>query len=105
MNTLLFYLAFILLPVNFLAIIAVIIRINDVYKFSDSSGFIVDASALGSLMSVTNAMLVSVLDDANKNGLSLLLQAGILIVSVLLIKIFDKIDYKRNLKPNLQIKL
>lgn len=105
MNVLLFCLAFILLLVNFLVMVAVISKIDNVYNLFDSFEGALTISALGAFMLTVNVGLVSALNDANKNGLSVLIQIGILAIYVLLITIFGKIDYKRNIKPNLQIKL
>lgn len=105
MNVLLFCLAFILLLVNFLAIVLTISKIGAVYKLFDSFVGALIASLLGAFIFVMNVDLVSTLDESNKNGLSVLVQVGILVIYALLIMIFDKINYKRNVKPNLQIKI
>lgn len=105
MNVLLFCLAIILLLVNFLAIVLTIGKIGTVYKLFDSFASALIASALGTFIFVMNVDLVSTLDESNKNGLSVLIQFGILMACALLIMIFDKMDYKRNVKPNLQIKI
>lgn len=105
MNVLLFCLAFILLLVNFLAMIAVISKIGNVYNLFDSLAVALIASTLGAFMVAMNAGLVNTLGESNKNSLSILIQVGILMTCALLIMIFDKIDYKRNVKPNLQIKI
>lgn len=105
MNVLLFCLAFILLLVNFLAMIGVISKIGNVYNLFDSLAIALIASLLGTFIFVMNAGLVNTLGESNKNGLSVLIQVSILMAYTLLIMIFDKINYKRNVKPNLQIKL
>lgn len=105
MNVLLFCLAFILLLVNFLAIVLTISKIGAVYKLFGSFVGALIASLLGAFIFVMNVGLVSTLNESNKNGLSVLVQVGILMTYALLIMIFDKINYKRNVKPNLQIKI
>lgn len=105
MNVLLFCLAFILLLVNFLAMIGVISKIGNVYNLFDSLAVALIASLLGAFIVTMNAGLVITLGESNKNVLSVLIQVGILMTYTLLIMIFDKIDYKRNIKLNLQIKI
>lgn len=105
MNVLLFCLAFILLLANFLVTIAVISKIGNVYNLFDSLAIALIASLLGAFITTMNTGLVNTLGESNKNGLSVLIQVGILMTYTLLIMIFDKIDYKRNVKPNLQIKI
>lgn len=63
-------------------------------------------------MAVINAMLIYVnifcsydLGLAGHIGLVLMIQFGILISCVLLSALFYRVDYKRNVKPNLQIRL
>ena len=105
MNILLFCLAFILLLVNFFAIVLTLVKIGAVYKLFDSFASALIVSILGAFIFVMNVDLVSKLDESNKNGLSVLVQVGILAICILLIMIFNKINYKHNVKPNLQIKI
>ena len=74
------------------------------YNVEDSFGYVLIMSILNGVIFITNVLLVATLDKSNQNGLSFLLQVGILVTYILLIKLFDKIDYKRNVKPYLQIK-
>ena len=64
------------------------------------------------IMVVINAMLIYVnifssydLGSSGHVGLVLMIQFGILISCVLLSALFYRIDYKRNVKSNLQIKI
>lgn len=43
--------------------------------------------------------------EFNKLGLIVLIQLGVFIVSLIVLWFTDKADYKRNVKPNLQIKI
>lgn len=63
-------------------------------------------------VAVINAMLIYVnifgsydLGSSGHVGLVLMIQFGILISCVLLSVLFYRVDYKRNVKPNLQIKI
>lgn len=105
MNVLLFCLAVGLMFVNLFAIMCVIVQIGVAYKIGNSFSCIIIILSLSAIINVINILLVAIFGDSNKNGLSALIQIGILVICALLILIFDKIDYKRNVKPNLQIKL
>ena len=105
MNVFLFSVIIFLVIINLLALMFTSLTFLEAYNIEDSFGYAFVLSMLVGLALVTNAVLVVTLNESNQNGLSFLIQLGILITCILLIKLFDSVDYKRNVKPYLQIKL
>jgi hypothetical protein len=105
MNALLFSAIIFLVIINLLALMFTGRTFLETYNIEDSFGYTFALSVLVVLAFVTNAVLVVTLNESNQNGLSFLIQIGILITCILLIKLFDNVDYKRNVKPYLRIKI
>ena len=76
----------------------------EMYGVEDSFWYVLIISILNGIIFITNVLLMTTLNESNQNGLSFLLQVGILVANILLIKLFDKVDYKRNVQPYLRIK-
>lgn len=93
-----------LVIVNLFAMVFTSVAFLETYNVEYLFRYILIASILDGAIFITNVLLVATLDKSNQNGLSLLLQVGILVACILLIKLFDKVDYKRNVKPYLRIK-
>ena len=104
MDGILFGMIIFLAIINLLAMMLASMAFLEVYNAEDSFGYVLIMSILDGAIFITNVLLLTTLDESNQNGLSLLLQVGILVAYILLIKLFDKVDYKRNVKPYLQIK-
>lgn len=105
MNTFLFWAIMVLVVINLLALTFSAVAFIKAYNLEHSFRYSFVMSILITLIWMTNLTLAFTLDDANQNGLSLLIQICILITCILLIKLLNKIDYNRNVKPNFQIKL
>lgn len=93
-----------LVIINLFALMFTGLTFLETYNIGDSFGSAFALSMLVGLAFVTNAVLVVTLNESNQNELSFLIQIGILITCILLIKLFDNVDYKRNVKPYLRIK-
>ena len=89
---------------NLLAMLFASTSFLETYSIEDSFWYVLIISILNGVIFITNLLLMTTLNESNQNGLSLLLQVGILVAYILLIKLFDKVDYKRNVKPYLRIK-
>jgi hypothetical protein len=105
MNVLLFSAIIFLVIINLLALMFTGLTFLETYNIRDSFGYAFALSMLVGLEVITNAVLVVTLNESNQNGLSFLIQIGILITCILLITLFDNVDYKRNVKPYLRIKI
>lgn len=105
MNVLLFSAIIFLVIINLLALMFTGLTFFETYNIDGSFGYAFALSMLVGLAFMTNVALVVTLNESNQNGLSFLIQIGILITCILLIKLFDNVDYKRNVKPYLQIKI
>lgn len=73
-------------------------------KVDDDLRAIID-SAVGSIALFTYFVSPFIGAGFNRLGLVLLIQLSIFIVSLALLKLIDNKNYKRKVKPNLQIKL
>lgn len=73
-------------------------------KVDDDLRTIID-SAVGSIALFTYFVSLFLGAGFNRLGLVLLIQLSIFIVSLALLKLIDDKNYKRKVKPNLQIKL
>lgn len=73
-------------------------------KVDDDLRTIID-SAVGSIALFTYFVSSFLGAEFNRLGLVLLIQLSIFIVSLALLKLIDNKNYKRKVKPNLQIKL
>lgn len=104
MDGILFGMIIFLAIINLLAMMLASMAFLEVYSVEDSFWYVLIISILNGAIFITNLLLLTTLDESNQNVLSLLLQVGILVAYILLIKLFDKVDYKRNVKPYLQIK-
>lgn len=93
-----------LVIINLFALMFTGLTFLETYNIRDSFGSAFALSMLVGLAFVTNAVLVVTLNESNQNELSFLIQIGILITCILLIKLFDNVDYKRNVKPYQRIK-
>lgn len=105
MNALLFSVIIFLVIINLLALMLTGLTFLETYNIGDVFGYAFALSMLAGLEVIINAVLVVTLNESNQNGLSFLIQIGILITCILLIKLFDNVDYKRNVKPYLRIKI
>ena len=88
-----------LVIINLFALMFTGLTFLETYNIGDSFGSAFALSMLVGLAFVTNAVLVVTLNESNQNELSFLIQIGIL-----MIKLFDNVDYKRNVKPYQRIK-
>lgn len=104
MNGFLFNIVFVLIMVNLFASLASFIVIGEAYNILYYIFYIFGVSLIITAIIITSMALAVTLDESNQNGLSLLLQVGILITNILAIRLSKKVDYKRNVKPYLRIK-
>lgn len=104
MSGFLFNIVFVLIIVNLFASLASFITIGEVYNIVYSIFYIFSASLIISAIIIISMVLMVTLDESNQNGLSLLLQVGILNANILAIRLSKKVVYKRNVKPYLRIK-
>ena len=105
MNVFLFSASIFLVIINLLVLMFTGLTFLETYNIEGSLGYAFALSMLVGLAFMTNAALAVTLNESNQNGLSFLIQIGILIICILLIKLFDNVDYKCNVKPYLQIKI
>ena len=113
MNVFLSVMLILLLLVNFFAVLATSIAIDTTYKFSDlfvnssgnSFGYCLSLVAVTCAIIIANIALAGVLDESGYTGFAVLIQIAFLLNHILLTIFFVKINYKRNIKPSLQIKL
>ena len=103
MNGLLIASSGVLAVMNLFALAFVAVTIGETYN----KGFIYEfvASTLCIVITLVNVRISILFESSGHAGLSLLIQIGILTICILAIKMILKDDYKRNVKPNLQIKL
>lgn len=109
MDVFLLVMLILLLLVNFFAVLTTSIAIDATYKFSDlfvnSFGYCLSFVAVICAIIIANIALAGTLDESGYTGFAVLIQIVFLVINILLIILFVKIDYKRNVKPSLQIKL
>lgn len=105
MNVLLFSAIIFLVIINLLALMFTGLTFFETYNIEGSFGYAFALSMLVGLAFMTNVALVVTLNESNQNRLSFLIQIGILITCILLIKLLNKINYNRNIKPYSQIRL
>lgn len=93
----------VLAAMNLFALVFVAVTIGETYN----KGFIYElvASTVCIVTTLVNVRILVLLESLSFIGLALLIQIGILTTCILAIKMILKDDYKRNVKPNLQIKL
>lgn len=103
MNGLLMASSGVLAAMNLFALVFVAVTIGETYN----KGFIYElvASTVCIVTTLVNVRILVLLESLGFIGLALLIQIGILTTCILAIKMILKDDYKRNVKPNLQIKL
>lgn len=103
MNGLLSASSGVLAAMNLFALVFVAATIGETYN----KGFIYElvASTVCIVTTLVNVRILVLLESLGFIGLALLIQIGILTTCILAIKMILKDDYKRNVKPNLQIKL
>ena len=103
MNGLLIASSGVLAVMNLFALVFVAVTIGETYN----KGFIYElvASTVCIVTTLVNVRILVLLKSLSFIGLALLIQIGILTTCILAIKMILKDDYKRNVKPNLQIKL
>lgn len=104
MSDLLVIFSTILAAANLFAIMIVAVTISEIYNMN-SIYYEFIASTLCIIINFINIVISVSLDSSGSTGLALLIQIGILTICILAIKMILKDDYKRNVKPNLQIKL
>lgn len=109
MNVFLSVMLILLLLVNFFAVLVTSIAIDTTYKFSDSFvnsfGYCLSFVAVTCAIIIANIALAGTLDESGHTGFAVLIQIAFLVINILLTILFVKINYKRNIKPSLQIKL
>lgn len=109
MNVFLSVMLILLLLVNFFAVLITSIAINTTYKFSDlfvnSFGYCLSFVAVICAIIIANIALAGTLDKSGHTGFAVLIQIAFLVINILLIILFAKINYKRNTKAYLQIKI
>lgn len=113
MNVFLLAMLILLLLVNFFAVLITSIAIDTTYKFSDSFvnsfgnsfGYCLSLVAVTCAIIIANIALAGTLDESGYTGFAVLIQIAFLVINILLTILFAKINYKRNIKPSLQIKL
>lgn len=109
MNVFLSVMLILLLLVNFFAVLATNIAIDTAYKFSDlfvkSFGYCLGFVAVTCAIIIANIALAGILDESGYTGFAVLIQIVFLVINILLIILFAKINYKRNVKAYLQIKI
>lgn len=103
MNGLLMASSGVLAAMNLFALVFVAVTISETYN----KGFIYElvASTVCIVTTLVNVRILVLLESLSFISLALLIQIGILTTCILAIKMILKDDYKRNVKPNLQIKL
>lgn len=94
----------ILAIVNLFAIMILIATIGEIYNMN-SLYYVCIAQTAYIIINVLNIRVSVWFDSLGYASLTLLIQVGVLITCVLLIKIILKDDYKHNVKPSLQIKI
>lgn len=104
MSDLLIIFSTILAAANLFAIMIVAVTISEIYNMN-SIYYEFSASTLCIIINFINIVISASLDSSGYTGLALLIQIGILTIYILAIKMILKDDYKRNVKPNLQIKI
>lgn len=104
MSDLLIIFSTILAAANLFAIMIVAVTISEIYNMN-SIYYEFIASTLCIIINFINIVISVSLDSSGSTGLALLIQIGILTICILAIKMILKDDYKRKVKPNLQIKL
>lgn len=104
MSDLLIIFSTILAAANLFAIMIVAVTISEIYNMN-SIYYEFIASTLCIIINFINIVISVSLDSSGSTGSALLIQIGILTTCILAIKMILKDDYKRNVKPNLQIKL
>lgn len=104
MNNFLSYVIVFLAFINSGAILAAGITFNRAYNIG-SIRFDMSIAVMSAMILYINIFSSYDLGSSGHVGLVLMIQFGILISCVLLSVLFNKVDYKRNVKPNLQIKI
>lgn len=107
MDIFLIFIAAFLFGINLLITMIAIIEIGGtcIPNFVKSDAYLGVALLIWGVMTLVNSILTATLAVFNHASLALLIQVGILVICVLLIMIFGKIDYERNMKAYLQIKI
>lgn len=113
MNVFLSVMLILLLLVNFFAVLITSIAIDTTYNISDSfvnssgNSFVYCLSfvAVTCAIIIANIALAGTLDESGYTGFAVLIQIVFLVINILLTILFVKINYKRNIKPSLKIKL
>ena len=103
MNGLLSVSSGVLAVMNLFALVSVAVTISETYN----KGFIYElvASTVCIVTTLVNVRILVLFESLSFISLALLIQIGILTTCILAIKMILKDEYKRNVKPNLQIKL
>lgn len=104
MNGLLIASSGVLAGVNLFAVVIVAVTIDEIYNIN-SIYYNCIASTLCLVITLVNVEALALFKSFGHAGLALLIQIGILTACILAIKMILKDDYKRNVKPYLQIKL
>lgn len=105
MNIFLLVMLILLLLVNLFAVMTTNLSISKAYNIGNSFGYCLGSSVVTGVIFIANVALASILDESGCTGLAVLIQIACLIINILLIILFTKINYRRNVKPTLQIKI
>lgn len=104
MNAFLSVMLILLLLVNFFAVVITSIAIDTTYNISDSFGYCLSFVTVTCAIIIANIALAGTLDESGCTSFAVLIQIAFLVINILLIILFDKINYNRNVRPYLQIK-
>lgn len=99
MTLLLYFITLLLIFTNFYMPIAIWATINDCDDIDDCSLLV---AFISGTINMAETVWLCNNQDIKHVGLTFLLQVGILIINI---NLFNKADYKHNVKPYLQIKL
>jgi len=113
MNAFLSVMLILLLLVNFFAVLITSIAIDTTYNISDSFvnssgnsfGYCLSFVTVTCAIIIANIALAGTLDESGRTSFAVLIQIAFLVINILLIILFGKINYNRNVRPYLQIKI
>lgn len=105
MNFLLYCMALLLIFTNFFMVIFTYEAVAKAYNISISelSYYELFVALTSAIICISNTIWLATNHSLNQVGFTFLLHVAIFAVNALLIKQFDKVSYRRNEKPNLQI--
>lgn len=99
----LYCMALLLIFTNFLMVMFTYEAITEAYNISELSYYELFVAITSGFISIINVIWLATNHGLNQVGFTFLLHVAIFAVNALLIKQFDKVSYKRNEKPSVQI--